>query len=46
MNPLNSIMSTEEASRLWGFHQDHVERLNVANLVRHISFPKINPSLA
>jgi excisionase family DNA binding protein len=27
MNPLTSIMSTEEASKLWGFHQDHVKRL-------------------
>jgi hypothetical protein len=27
MNPLKSIMSTEEASKLWGFHQDHVKRL-------------------
>jgi len=27
MNPLDGIMSTEEASRLWGVHQDHVKRL-------------------
>ncbi|WP_276352110.1 helix-turn-helix domain-containing protein [Cohnella caldifontis] len=27
MSPLNEIMSTEEASRLWGVHQDHVKRL-------------------
>lgn len=27
MNPLNEIMSTEEASKLWGVHQDHVKRL-------------------
>jgi len=27
LNPLNEIMSTEEASRLWGVHQDHVKRL-------------------
>jgi excisionase family DNA binding protein len=24
---LDEIMSTEEASRLWGVHQDHVKRL-------------------
>lgn len=27
MDPLNEIMSTEEASKLWGVHQDHVKRL-------------------
>jgi len=27
MNPLHAIMSTEEASKLWGVHQDHVKRL-------------------
>ncbi|WP_373230196.1 helix-turn-helix domain-containing protein [Cohnella sp.] len=27
MNPLIEIMSTEEASKLWGVHQDHVKRL-------------------
>jgi len=24
---LDEIMSTEEASKLWGLHQDHVKRL-------------------
>jgi hypothetical protein len=27
LNPLNEIMSTEEASKTWGVHQDHVKRL-------------------
>jgi excisionase family DNA binding protein len=27
LNHLNEIMSTEEASKLWGVHQDHVKRL-------------------
>jgi len=27
LSPLDSIMSTEEASKLWGVHQDHVKRL-------------------
>jgi hypothetical protein len=27
MDPLKEIMSTEEASKIWGVHQDHVKRL-------------------
>jgi excisionase family DNA binding protein len=27
LNLLNEIMSTDEASKLWGVHQDHVKRL-------------------
>lgn len=27
MNPLDNIMGTEEAAKLWGLSQDHIKRL-------------------
>ncbi|MBB6673630.1 helix-turn-helix domain-containing protein [Cohnella nanjingensis] len=40
MDPLTQIMTTEEASKLWGVHQDHVKRWCREGKVRCRKFGK------
>lgn len=41
MNLLDEIMTTEEASKLWGVHQDHVKRLCREGKVKCRKFGKM-----